>query len=200
MTTAPRMTSADLEAMPDDGKRYEIIEGELYVSKQPDWHHQYACVPLVAALHLWNTQTGAGVVNIAPGLILADDDDVAPDIVWVSKERLATALRQDGKLHAAPELVIEVLSPGKKNERRDRETKLKLYARRGVQEYWIIDWRQRQVEVYRRDQATLRQTATLYPQDLLSSPLLPDFTCPVAPLFIEVPLIGIPDQAADESD
>lgn len=127
------------------------------------------------------------MVNAAPGVIFAEDDDVAPDVVWVSMERLATALGDDDKLHAAPELVVEVLSPGQKNERRDRETKLKLYARRGVQEYWIVNWRQRVLEVYRREQATLRLAATLYAEDALESPLLPGFTCQVARLLAELP-------------
>ncbi|NJK81131.1 MAG: Uma2 family endonuclease [Chloroflexaceae bacterium] len=181
-----RMTSADLDLLPDDGKRYEIINGELHVSKQPNWHHQLACSRLIAFLEAWNFQTGAGVATGAPGLIFADDDDVAPDVIWISNERLATALHEDGKLHAAPELVIEVLSPGLRNEQRDRQTKRKLYALRGVQEYWIVDWRLRQVEVYRREQATLKQTSTLFAEDALTSPLLPSFTCPVAVLFGEV--------------
>ena len=61
-------------------------------------------------------------------------------MVWISNQRLATLLDNDGHLTGAPELVIEVLSAGGENERRDKEVKLKLYASRGVQEYWIIDW------------------------------------------------------------
>ncbi len=134
MSQSLRWTSADLELLPDDGKRYEIIDGELYVSKQPHWYHQIVCTVLSSPLLRWSLDTGAGVVNGAPGVIFADDDDVAPDLVWVSKERLATVLAPDGKLHAAPDLVVEVLSPGTTNERRDRDAKLKLYARRGGRE------------------------------------------------------------------
>lgn len=187
MTAQPAMTSADLEVLPENGKRYEIIEGELYVSKQPDWHHQYACLKMGAALQLWSEQNHTGMANIAPGVIFADDDDVAPDVVWVSTERLRTALDADGKLHAAPDLVIEVLSPGAANARRDRETKLKLYSRRGVQEYWIIDWRQRLVEIYRRDQARLLLISTLYGHDTITSPMLPGFACAVTTLFVNLP-------------
>ncbi len=183
MTTSLRWTSDDLAALPDDGKRYEIVDGELYMSKQPDWEHQFTCLQIGALLQAWSSQTDAGMANIAPGVIFADDDDVAPDVVWVSKERLATALAEDGKLHAAPELAVEVLSPGAANERRDRQAKLKLYSRRGVREYWIVDWRARQVEVYRRRQAVLRLVATLHADDVLESPLLPGFRCTVAQLF-----------------
>src|SRR3954451_4092557 len=90
-----------------------------------------------------------------------------PDVVWISKALLIMALQPDGKLHAAPELMIEVLSPGITIERRDREAKLKLYSQRGVQEYWVADWRRRQVEIYRREQAALRLLATLYEHDTL---------------------------------
>ncbi|HMA35502.1 MAG TPA: Uma2 family endonuclease [Chloroflexia bacterium] len=185
MATLPRWTSADLEVLPDDGKRYEIVDGDLYVSKQPHWQHQRLCWRLCAALDTWSQHSQAGEANVAPGLIFAEDDDVAPDVVWVSRERLATALAADGKLHTAPELVVEVLSPGLVNERRDREAKLKLYARRGVLEYWIVDWRQRRLEVYRREQLTLTLVHTLTAQDRLESPLLPGFAVPLGDLFAD---------------
>ena len=183
MQNALRWTSADLAVLPDDGRRYEIIDGELYISRQPHWHHQRACVKICTALEAWSVQTGAGEANLAPGVIFADDDDVAPDVVWISQARRATALGVDGHLHAAPEIVIEVLSPGATNERRDREAKLKLYSRRGVLEYWIIDWRARQVEVHRREELALRLVATLHPADTLTSPLLLGLACQVATLF-----------------
>ncbi len=183
MPTSLRWTSADLAVLPDDRKRYEIIDGELYMSRQPHWHHQRTCMKFCTALEAWSVQTGSGEANLAPGVIFADDDDVAPDVVWISHTRRATALGPDGHLHAAPEVVVEVLSPGSLNERRDREAKLKLYSRRGVLEYWIVDWRTRQIEVYRREQLVLHLVATLHPTDTLTSPLLPGFACEVATLF-----------------
>jgi Uma2 family endonuclease len=180
-------TTADLLTMPDDGKLYEIIEGELYVSTQPNWHHQYACIRLIRALENWDEQTGLGIANGAPGLIFSIHDAVAPDVVWVSFERLSQILGEDGKLHAAPDLVVEVISPGWDNERRDRDTKLKLYSRRGVREYWIVDWQARQVEVYRRSRAKLVHTATLLHDEELTSPMLPGFACKVSSLFMQLP-------------
>ena len=187
MTTALRWTSTDLEAFTDDTKRYEIIDGELFVSKQPHWYHQIVCGNLHALLQVWSKQTGAGRANLAPGVIFADDDDVAPDVIWISNARLATALGADGKLHAAPELAVEVLSPGGANERRDREAKLKLYSRRGVHEYWIVDWRRREVTLFRREQAALQLVSTLFEGDTLQSPLLPGFSYEVRMLFEDVP-------------
>ena len=108
---------------------------------------------------------------------------VAPDVVWISRERLAVTLDQMGHLYTAPELGVEVLSPGRTQERRDREVKLKLYSRRGVSESWSIDWQQQKVEVYQRQQITLHLLATLYATVTLPSPLLPGFACPVVTLF-----------------
>jgi Uma2 family endonuclease len=117
----------------NDGKRYEIIDGDLYVSRQPGCHHQYACTQLSGALVIWSNQSSLGGTLQAPSVIFADDDDVVPDVVWISRERLAGTLDQTGHLHTAPELVVEVLRPGSVNERRDREVKLKLYSCRGGQ-------------------------------------------------------------------
>lgn len=119
-----------------------------------------------------------------PGLIFSDADNVIPDVVWISQERLALAMDESGHLTAAPELVIEVLSAGAENERRDREAKLKLYSARGVKEYWILNWRLQQVEVYRRQQAMLRLVTTLLDTETITSALLPNFACPVSQFFV----------------
>lgn len=181
-----RWTSHDLELMPDDNKRYEIIDGELYISKLPHWEHQFVCGLVFMVLQVWSDQTQAGMANLAPGVIFADDDDVVPDVVWISRERLQTALRGDGKLHTSPELVVEVLSPGSANERRDREVKLKLYSRRGADEYWVVNWPERRLEVYRREEGVLTLAKTLGRADVLQSPLLPGFRCNVEQLFTSI--------------
>ena len=179
-----RWTSHDLEPLPNDNsKRYEIIDGELYVSKQPHWEHQFICLQIATFLQMWSLQTQSGTANFAPGLIFAEDDDVAPDVIWISNERLATSLWEDGKLHKSPELVVEVLSPGSTNERRDREFKLKLYSRRGTDEYWIVDRQERRVEIYRREDAILTLVSTLSESDTIQSSLLPGFTCKVKQFF-----------------
>ncbi len=182
---AEKFTSADLASMPDDGQRYEIIDGELYVSRQPAFEHQYTCNQVGHILAQWNEQNNLGAVVQAPGLIFGEHDDVAPDVVWISLERLAGALDEARHLTIAPELVIEVLSLGKANEVRDREAKLNLYSRRGVDEYWIVSWMESFVEVYRREDAALKLVATLHDTDTLTSPLLPGFSCPVSKLFFQ---------------
>ncbi|HEY9873748.1 MAG TPA: Uma2 family endonuclease [Candidatus Obscuribacterales bacterium] len=178
-----RWTSADLELLPDNGNRYEIIDGDLFVTRAPHWGHQQTCNNIGTELKTWSRSTGLGQVATAPGVIFTDADNVIPDVVWVSNERLAALLDDAGHLTGAPELVVEVLSSGVDQERRDRELKLKLYSTRGVQEYWVVNWRLQQLEVYRREQAKLVLVATLLNNDELTSPLLPGFVCPVARLF-----------------
>ncbi len=194
MSDTLRWTTADLAALPDNGNRYEIIEGELYMSRQPSWHHQFACASLIHALFDWSLQSGIGHVNSTPGVVFDDDDNVVPDVVWISHARLATGLDPAGHLTVAPELVIEVLSPGLANAERDGEVKRKLYSRRGVQEYWLVDWQRQQVTVYRREQAALVLQATLFADDTLASPLLPGFACAVRRLFA-----GPPRHAGEET-
>ncbi len=183
--TILRLTVKDLELFPDpiDDTRYELIGGELHVSKQPDWEHQQTCAELTFELGAWNRASGAGRILIAPGIIFGPDEAVAPDVVWVSNERFPRVVGDDGKLHGGPELVVEVLSPGSKNESRDLDLKLDLYSRYGVAEYWVADWRDRTVRVYRRQNAQLTRVSTLTAEDTLASPLLPGFAAPVVRLF-----------------
>jgi Uma2 family endonuclease len=168
----------------DDGNRYELIDGALHVTTQPHLEHQEIVNELAYRLTAWNKQTRAGRVIPAPGVIFSERDAVAPDLVWLSKERAAVVLTpDDGKLHGAPDLVIEVLSQGSANERRDREIKRDLYDRYGVEEYWVVDRFTRRVDVYRRQEGALALVAQPGIDAELSSPLLPGFACPVAALF-----------------
>jgi Uma2 family endonuclease len=188
-----RYTIDDLAALPnDEWHRYEIVDGMLYVSKAPRTEHQAVVSGLNIDLGVWNRESGLGEVLPGPGVIFSQGSGVEPDLVWVSRERLAVIEGDDGHLHGAPELVIEVLSPGATNERYDRDTKLALYSQYGVLEYWVPDWQQQRVYVYRRPEAStttpgeappLTLIATLGPGDTLTSPLLPGFALPVARLF-----------------
>jgi Uma2 family endonuclease len=185
MQSALRFTTADLETFPDtlDDTRYEIIGGELFVAHQPHTDHQRTAGVVWFVLADWSRSTGLGEPIQAPGLIFTDEDNVAPDVIWISNERLARGLGDDGKLHIAPELIVEVLSPGNSNIHRDREAKLKLYSATGVDEYWIADWRERTVDVFRRNGGALTLVATLTDDDTLTSPVLPGFACPVRSLW-----------------
>lgn len=180
-----RWTVRDLDLFPDpvDDTRYEIIAGELQVAHQPHWRHQLVVARAIVALGSWSDQTGAGFVFDAPGMIFSEEDAVAPDLVWVSADRVGSVAGDDGKLHLAPDLVVEVLSPGRANETRDREVKLDVYGRYGVQEYWVMGWEMRSVDVFRLRDRQLELAAALISEDVLVSPMLPGFALPLSRLF-----------------
>jgi Uma2 family endonuclease len=187
MTQTPervRWTIADLELLAaDEWKRYEIIDGELFVTRAPHIRHQDAGGNIYIELQIWSRTSGLGKAILSPGIIFSDADNVIPDMVWISNDRLATIVDIEGHLTGAPELIVEVLSEGSNNQRRDREAKFKLYSTKGVQEYWIVNWRLQQVEIYRRQNVLLVQVATLFANDVISSPLLPSFSCQVKQFF-----------------
>lgn len=180
MSVSHRYTSADLELIPAvEGKRYEIIDGDLYVSHAPSYEHQDTTGAIYEELQAWSRQTRLGRAVLNPGLLFAEDDDVIPDVTWLSRDRLRTGRDAAGHFIVVPELIVEVLSPGGANERRDREVKLKLYSRQGVREYWIVDWQRREIKVYRRADHALTLMTTLLDDDLLETPLLPGFSVPI---------------------
>ena len=197
MSTSLRFTTSDLECLPDiDGVRYEIIDGELYVSKAPGWHHQYTTGEVYRALQDWSQRTVSGVALLAPGVIFAEDDNVIPDLVWISIARFEKVWDAAGHMRVAPDLAVEVLSPGTENEQRDRNLKLKLYSRQGVKEYWSVDWQLQAIQVFRREQLALHLFATLEGEDVLTSPLLPGFSCPLLRLW--TPARFTPPSIADD--
>jgi Uma2 family endonuclease len=176
-------TGADLDLLPENGNHYEIIDGELYVTRAPHNKHQDTCGNFHYELKSWSKVSGLGYSVIGAGLIFGDNDDVIPDVIWMSKEKYAALIDDKGHFHGVPDLVIEVLSAGTDNEKRDREVKLKLYSNRGVMEYWIADWRAKQIQVYRRENGVLKLTMTLFETDTLTSPLLPEFSCLISQIF-----------------
>lgn len=105
-------------------------------------------------------------------------------MVWISKERLVSGIDEAGHLVVTPELMVAILSPGERNEQRDKEFKLKLYSLYGVQEYWIVNWQRQTMEVYRRSEAQLELVATLLSKDNLKSPILPEFLMPMEKVFM----------------
>lgn len=181
-----RWTIHDLEVLPEnEWTRYEIINGELFVTRTPHLRHQQVCGKICRQLDTWSEFSGLGETILTPGVIFAEADSVIPDVVWVSRERLAQIADEAGHLTGAPELVVEVLSPGQQNELRDKKAKLKLYSVHGVREYWIVDRLSKQVEVYRREKAQLVLVATLLGDDEITSPFLPEFSCSIRCFFPE---------------
>jgi len=122
--------------LPNDGKRYEIIEGELYVSPAPSEKHQRVSGNLFFELTGYNRVRRLGRVYSAPfDIVLAFTSIVQPDLVFVSRERLS--LLTAANLQGAPDLVVEIISPS--STKTDQETKRDLYAKYGVKYYWIVE-------------------------------------------------------------
>jgi Uma2 family endonuclease len=186
MSTASdlRLTNADLECMADDGNRYELIEGELYVSSAPGFVYQTILLNIAAAFLEYLREHPIGRVAPGVGVIFDDYNGVIPDLVFATHERMRKAL-VGGRFRAAPEIVIEILSPGASNERRDRHVKRSLYASRGAGEYWIVDPENRSIEVHRRNEAgDLVFEESLLNDDELTCAFLPGFSVRVDSLFV----------------
>jgi Uma2 family endonuclease len=178
-----RWMVSDLEGLPENSNRYEIIDGELFVTRAPHLDHQDSAGALYAELRTWSRKSGLGKPFFTPGVIFSAEDAVIPDLVWISNERKSRLVDDAGHLTGAPELVVEVLSNTAKDKKRDRETKLKLYSAQGVLEYWIVDREEQAIAIYRREDGVLKQALTLFKSDQLTSPLLPGFSCAIADLF-----------------
>jgi Uma2 family endonuclease len=139
-----RLSYADLQATPNDGKRYEIIEGEVHVTPAPSWRHQEIVRNLVVALHEFVVKAKLGKVAVAPlDVVLDERTALQPDVLFIRADRLAIV--QSGHVEGAPDLVIEVLSPG--TAAFDRKNKLQAFARAGVSEVWYVDPEAQAVEV-----------------------------------------------------
>jgi Uma2 family endonuclease len=178
----PLLTVADLDACPDDSNRYELIEGELFVSRAPGIPHQRVLNNLQMALGSYLKENPIGIVVPGAGAVFSDYDAVIPDLVFVRNERwseVVTEIRFTG----APDLVIEILSPGKENRDRDLLVKRQLYAKYGVAEYWIVDAENRLVEGYRLQDDRLESSGTLRNGDEITTPLLPGFRLAVSSIL-----------------
>jgi Uma2 family endonuclease len=141
-----RFKATDIFDTPDDGKRYEVIDGDLYVSPPPVPEHQGAAVVLTGYLQPFIRDRNLGRLYTAPiGVTLDDENGVQPDLVFISRERLDIVGRRG--IEGAPDLVVEVLSPSTRS--RDRGVKQRRYAAAGVRYYWIVDPRTRTLDELR---------------------------------------------------
>jgi Uma2 family endonuclease len=139
------LTYRDYAALPNDGRRYEVHEGELSVTPAPRPRHQEVVGNFFVALRSHVIARGLGKVFIAPNdVILSDTTIVEPDIVYVSTDRLEQISERG--IEGAPTLAVEILSPSTIGN--DRNTKMQLYARYGISWYWLVDPDSRTVEVY----------------------------------------------------
>jgi Uma2 family endonuclease len=184
MITKPKpLTIADWDAMPyGDGNRYEIIEGELFVSCSPGLTHQIVSDNLLVLVRNYLRGNPIGTFVSTPGLILSNVSGVIPDLVFFRNEQRDTIVTND-RLIGPPALVIEIVSPGSANIKRDRVSKLRLYAQHGVSEYWIVDPQNVTIDRYVDDGSSLTLSETLREEGTLVTDVLPGLSCLVSDIF-----------------
>ncbi len=178
---APKLTYKDLQAMPNDGRRYELIDGEVYMTPSPNTKHQRTAGNLYFALREFTESRGLGAAFFAPFDVVFDEATaLQPDLLFVRKERLSVIT--PANVAGAPDLVIEILSPG--NASFDRETKLQVYARAGVPEVWYFDPKKETAEILNLgDDGRYVLTATLAGDAGVVSAVLPGFRLTLRQVF-----------------
>jgi Uma2 family endonuclease len=180
-----KLTYDDFVLFPDDGKRHELIDGEHYVTPSPNTKHQRISMNLTLAIGGWLEAHPIGRLFYAPyDVVLSLFDVVEPDLLYLSNERAAEVMTTS-HLQGAPELVVEIGSPGTRT--RDETIKRRLYERSGVSEYWCVDPELDVVRVYRRAGARFARPNELSREagDVLTTPLLPGLTLPLERVFRE---------------
>lgn len=173
-------TYDDYLALPNDGKRYEIIEGELYMTASPFYAHQRASHELDYLLTDFVKEHDLGEVLTAPfDVVLSMTDIVEPDILFIAKERLHIITKKN--IIAAPDLVIEIISES--TEKVDRVQKKTLYEKYGAKEYWIVDPEKKNVERFNLNEGKFAQGVVTSTGETFESQLLNGFKFPVSKIF-----------------
>jgi Uma2 family endonuclease len=175
------MTYADLEQLPDDGRRYELHDGEVWVVPSPIPWHQLVVDRFADQLKAYRERFG-GLLFMAPlDIVFSQFNTAQPDVVFFvrDRERLID-LRKT--IRVAPDLAVEVLSPS--TEAMDRGKKMRMFARFGVREYWIVDPDSETVEVYYLSEGSYELVQAASTTQLAGSRILPELILNVGALFV----------------
>jgi Uma2 family endonuclease len=166
-----RVSYADLERWPEDGRRYELYDGEVFEIPSPLPLHQMVSARLHLALQGYVSAHG-GIVLYAPlDIVLTEYDVVQPDLVLFTRER-QHLLNPRTVTRQAPDLAVEILSPA--TESNDRGRKLRLLARHGVREYWLVDPDDARIEIFSLAGDRFARASAAGGAERIQSPLLPD--------------------------
>lgn len=176
----PRVSFAELEQWPDDGRRYELYEGEVIVVPAPNWRHQRVSTNVFEILKEYERRSGGGVVLAPFDIILSDYDVLQPDVVFFGAAKRSQLDPSEGA-HIVPDLAVEVLS--RSTEARDRGRKMALLGRYGLPEYWLVDPVRKTLEIYTNHAGTLTQVAQFEPGDEVASPTLTGLTADTQRVF-----------------
>jgi Uma2 family endonuclease len=171
-------TYKDYLELPHDGKRYEIIDGELYLAPSPTTKHQRSTLRLSMSLDSHVRPRRLGEVFIAPyDVILASDAIVQPDVVYVSRAR--RSIITEPNVQGAPDLVVEVILPS--STRRDQEIKRDLYAKYKVPHYWLVHPVEEWIRAYELgEDGSYEPVAGAHKDEAFSAPPFPDMTVQIS--------------------
>lgn len=173
-------TYDDYAALPDDGKRYEVVNGVLYMSPSPNGGHQDAILEIASYLRMHVKLAGLGLVRVAPfDVRLSPRDVFQPDILVVLNAHLDRV--KNNYVLGAPDLVVEVVSPSTGGF--DRREKQDAYTHAGVPEYWIVDANARTVEVLTLEREKYRSLGVFQGRETLPSRVIPSFSVHVERFF-----------------
>ena len=174
-------TYQDWFNFPEDGWKYEIINGDLYIMPPPAIYHQQSSIGLAARMYLYVLKHKLGRILEAPCSVKLPKQDVPvePDIFFIKQERLDIIGKTQVK--GSPDLVIEILSPS--NFTYDRETKFAVYQENGVPEYWLVNYWQKTIEVFVLREGSYQLQGKYGLTDTVLSEQLTGFTVDVAEIF-----------------
>ncbi len=176
----PPLTYQEYRLLPEDGKRYELMEGDLFVSPAPSPWHQTVSGRM---LHMLMTQLqDSGLARVFPApidLVLEPESVVQPDLVQVGRARKHIVTER--AIEGAPDVVVEILSPGSRD--RDKHIKRRLYERFAIPEYWVVDPDLGRIEIWRIEAGRYGIRAQLDRASTLTSPDFPELSIPLLPLF-----------------
>jgi len=156
-----RWTLDELHRLPDDGNKYELVRGQLFVTPAPTDAHETIGARLTRLLDPYVAANGLGLVYRPRAVVLIDDDtEVEPDLMIRQPQDKPGATWKDAPL---PILIVEVESPT--TYRRDRVFKRNVYLDAGIPEYWIIDGEERTIRIVRpgHDDTTASESVTWHP-------------------------------------
>jgi len=176
-----KLTYEDYEVLPDDGKRYEILDGELFVTPAPVPKHQDVSRNLVHILNNHVMERGLGRIYYAPiDVILANTTIAQPDILFIAKGR--ESIITERAVEGPPDLLVEIISPS--SRRQDRVVKAALYATFGVRHYWIADPVSRTLETYELDGGGYRLAGTHEGAARFRTALFPELEIDLARVWV----------------
>lgn len=180
MQVRPRVSYQDLETWPEDGRRYELYDGEVVVIPSPLPVHQFVADNIGRLLFDYAKVHGGFALTSPIDIIFSDYDVLQPDVIFFTAAR-RHLVNLRAPIRHRPDLAVEVLSPS--TTARDRGAKLRTFARFGVPEYWIVDPDAKCVEVLTAGEQGFTARRVMQPADRLESPLLTNLRIQVADLF-----------------